>query len=317
MARLLSRVPPLVEQALDHEPFALRDGSLPPPRTGRTVADVFPPPAAREGIDVTPAGPLQVVRRGPEGDVPLAPSLSVTFSQPMVAVTSHVDLARDQVPVRLFPLPDGKWRWVGTKTLLFEPTTRFPMATDYGVSIPAGTRSATGGALQQPVQWTFSTPGPSVVASFPKDQVTTRTPIVFVAFDQRIVPDRVLATIRLRAGASDARLRLATKEEVDSDEQVRALASAAEADRWLAFRPLDALPPGAAVAVSIGPGTPSAEGPKAGTRRESWGFRTFGRLRVSGRECGWESQCPPRAAWTIVFSNLSFGQTVQEGTGSG
>ena len=121
------------------------------------------------------------------------------------------------------------------------------MATDYGCQFRRGRVLQPAARSQQPVQWTFSTPGPSVVASFPKDQVTTRTPVVFVAFDQRIVPDRVLATIRLRAGVSDARLRLATSEEIDSEEQVRSLASAAEADRWLAFRPLDALPPDAAV----------------------------------------------------------------------
>ena len=96
----------------------------------------------------------------PEGDVPLAPQLSVTFSQPMVAVTSHDDLAASAVPVRLDPQPPGQWRWVGTKTLLFEPTARFPMATEYRVEVPAGTRSATGGTLATAVRWTFATPPP-------------------------------------------------------------------------------------------------------------------------------------------------------------
>jgi hypothetical protein len=44
----------------------------------------------------------------PEGDVPLAPQLSVTFSQPMVAVTSVDDLAAQDVPVKLNnPLANG------------------------------------------------------------------------------------------------------------------------------------------------------------------------------------------------------------------
>ena len=41
--------------------------------------------------------------------VPLAPELSVTFSQPMVAVTSQSDAAAT-TPVKLTPTPKGKWR---------------------------------------------------------------------------------------------------------------------------------------------------------------------------------------------------------------
>ena len=78
-----------------------------------------------------------MLRHSAEGEVPLAPPLSVTFSQPMVAVTSHADLAAVARPVRLSPEPPGQWRWVGTKTLIFEPTGRFPMATDYRVEVPA------------------------------------------------------------------------------------------------------------------------------------------------------------------------------------
>ena len=47
------------------------------------------------------------------------------------------------------PQPPGEWRWVGTRTLVFEPEGRFPMATDYRVEVPAGTRAATGGTLAE------------------------------------------------------------------------------------------------------------------------------------------------------------------------
>ena len=44
-------------------------------------------------------------------------------------------------PAELRPLPPGgRWRWVGTKTLLFEVEPRLPMATEYSVTVPAGTR---------------------------------------------------------------------------------------------------------------------------------------------------------------------------------
>ena len=117
---VLERLPPLTADPEDEKEFALRETSLPPPRTGQTVKAPFPPPGP-PAPDAEAAGPLRVVRHAPEGDVALAPNLSVTFSQPMVALTSHDELQRTARPVSLTPEPPGQWRWVGTKTLLFEP----------------------------------------------------------------------------------------------------------------------------------------------------------------------------------------------------
>jgi hypothetical protein len=56
----------------------------------------------------------------------MAPNLSITFSEPMVAVSAPGEAA-STVPVRLTPEPPGRWRWIGTRTLLFEPEGRFPI----------------------------------------------------------------------------------------------------------------------------------------------------------------------------------------------
>src|SRR5688500_8044235 len=54
----------------------------------------------------------------------------------------------------------------------------------------------------------------------------------------------------------------------------------------------------------LGAGTPSAEGPLTTAAPQTWGFRTFGPLRVTGHRCGWqEGRCPPGAAWQIELSN--------------
>src|SRR5688500_1590298 len=142
---ILNRLPPMTVDANANQEFALREGSLPPPRTGSTVEVSFPAPGASNAETVT-AGPLEVVRYSPEGSIPLAPELSITFSQPMVAVTSQEEAATS-VPVNLSPQPPGRWRWLGTKTLIFQPDGRFPMATTYAVTIPAGTRAANGSTL--------------------------------------------------------------------------------------------------------------------------------------------------------------------------
>ncbi len=310
--RVLDRLPALPAGSApeDERPFALRESSLPAPRPGRTVQETFPPPS-EVGHPAAPdrgeAGPLRILRRSPGDDVPLAPSLSVTFSQPMVAVTGHEDLGREARPVRLTPEPPGRWRWVGAKTLLFEPAGRFPMATDYRAEVPAGTRSAVEGGpgpgLADAVVWTFTTPAPTVTAASPKGGPARREPLLFAAFDQRIDPEAVAKRIRLRVGAASLPVRLATGAEVEADAGVKSMAAAAEALRWLAFRPTEALPAGAEVTVVVPAGAPSAEGPKTTATDQTWSFRTFGPLRVSGHRCGWNDQCPPLSPWQIELSN--------------
>src|SRR5690606_19759009 len=95
--RLLSRLPALPTDPSDEKELSLRERSQPPPRTGETERAPFPP---AEPGEAPPAASrtLEVVRFSPSGDVPVAPHLSVTFNQPMVAVTSHDDAAHAGVP---------------------------------------------------------------------------------------------------------------------------------------------------------------------------------------------------------------------------
>jgi len=66
----------------------------------------------------------------------LVPELVITFSHSMIFVGS-VEEVQDEskVPVKLSPQPKGRWRWLGTKTLAFQPEHRFPMSTTYQVKV--------------------------------------------------------------------------------------------------------------------------------------------------------------------------------------
>ena len=304
--RVLERLPPLAPMVSDQQPFAFRERSLPPPRTGATIGQQFPPPLAPpSGPPAAAAGePVTVLRRSPEGRVPLASHLSITFSQPMVPVGSHDDLAVKGVPVRLTPEPAGKWRWVGTRTLLFEPAGRFPMATTYRVEVAAGVQPASGAPSRQAVQWEFTTPAPTLTVKHPDGAPARRDAVMLAVFDQRIDPDAVRARIRVTAGQGVRDVRLATADEVQADEGLRRMAAQAGDGRWLAFRAREPLPPDTGVTVEVGAGTPSAEGPLTTPAAQTWAFRTFGPLRVKGHRCGWqEGQCPPGAPWQIELSN--------------
>jgi hypothetical protein len=300
--RVLDRLPPLAASPRV-EPFASREDPPPPPRAGRTVPVAFPPPAPIERPAAIAAGPLEVERWSPEGDVPLAPSLSVTFSQPMVALETHRSLADAAVPVRLEPRVPGEWRWVGTRTLVFQPEGRFSMATTFRVAVPAGTASAVGGRLASDVEWSFSTPPPRLLTRHPENAPAPRSPVVFAAFDQAVDRAAVLSALRVRAAGASVAIRPATEAEVATDETVARLAKQATEGRWLAFVPEPPLPADAAVEVTLPAGTPSAEGPRRTAEAQSWSFRTYGPFRVVRHACGWGDRCTPLAPWRVELTN--------------
>jgi len=309
---ILNRLPPIKTEPSDEADFVLREKSLPPPRTGATIRQPFPAPLEITPPDQKAAGPLEVIRFSPEGDVPIAPNLSVTFSQPMVAVSSQEEAAAN-VPVKLSPQPPGKWHWIGTRTLLFEPDVRFPMATEYSVSVAARTKSANGGTLAADKVWTFTTPPPAVKTFYPaKSSVQSRGTLMFAEFDQRIDPAAILKATKVMSGGAEIKTRLATKEEIEADEYVRNAVKNAEKDRWLAFRAVDgngdpkfALPADASINVAIGPGAPSAEGPRTTSQIQSFPFRTFGPLRLVKSQCSYNpnAPCTPNDNWLFEFNN--------------
>src|SRR5690606_111864 len=100
--------------------FRLPEESLRPPQTFDTITTTFPTTQSVDVPEVVPSGPLEVLRFAPEGEIPLAPFLSVTFNQPMVPLATIDALDAVDVPVQLTPEVPGIWRWVGTQTLTFE-----------------------------------------------------------------------------------------------------------------------------------------------------------------------------------------------------
>ncbi|HYP01733.1 MAG TPA: Ig-like domain-containing protein, partial [Pyrinomonadaceae bacterium] len=311
--KLLDRLPQLTPGADDTQDFKLRERSLPPPRAGEIIQAAFAPPAP----NAPPApshtrAPLEVMRFAPEGEVALAPAFSITFSQPMVAVSSQEETAAS-VPVRMTPQPEGAWRWLGAQTLIFQPRVeggRLPMATNYTVTIPAGTKSALGNALAETKTFSFATPPPTLKNFHPRGESQRRDALMFVEFDQNVDAARVLERLKLQPAATGARLRLATPEEIAADPSVRDFSKQAQAGRWLAFRAeglngatKDALPPDTNIKIVIPPGTPSAEGPRTTLTEQSFTFKTYGALRVIEAACGYRQRCSPFDVLRLTFNN--------------
>ncbi|HZT60404.1 MAG TPA: alpha-2-macroglobulin family protein, partial [Pyrinomonadaceae bacterium] len=137
-----------------------------------------------------------------------------------------------------------------------------------------------------------------------------RDAIIFMEFDQRVDPQAVLRNTRVSAGTGALNVRLASDDEINADAGVKALAHEAVKGRWLALRAVgangdvrEALPADSAVSVAVGAGTPSAEGPRTTATAQGFSFRTYGALRVTGHDCGYEKRCTPNDAWRISFTN--------------
>ncbi len=311
-AALTKRLPAIKSDPNDQTEFAKRVGTLPAPKTGQKIPVKFPSDEMRAAPNVDQSGrTLQVLRYSPEGEVNLAPDLSVTFSQPMVAVTSQ-EQAAQFAPVEITPQVEGRWRWLGTKTLMFDTTKRFLMATKFTARVPAGTKSATGQTLGKEVVWTFTTPPPKVETMIPNGGITRRDALMFVRFDQAINPEAVLRTISVTGGGRRIATRLATEAEINADYAISYQAKQSQPGRWLAFRAVNAdgstenaLPPATTINVTVEKGTPSAEGPLTTTAAQSYSFQTYSPLKFNGAYCGWRQKqdCTPFDNWMIEFNN--------------
>ncbi|HEY0251280.1 MAG TPA: Ig-like domain-containing protein, partial [Kofleriaceae bacterium] len=303
--KLLARTPAIKDDAQDKQAFALRPRSNPVPRTGNVIKASFPAPASSL---LPPAGTdagkqLAVLRYMPEGKVPLAPELTLTFSQPMVAVTSQDDAAATQ-PVKLTPTPKGKWRWIGTRTIVFDPDVRFPQATTYKVEVPSGTKSANGGTLGKATSFTFETPAPTLAGQYPNSGEPQRLDVPMLAlFDQKIDPRAVISHVKVTANGKPVSVEMLEKPAI-KDKQLLATIDVAEHNeqqgRWLAFHATSELPKDAAIEVTIEKGTPSAEGPNPTPSAQSWTFRTYAPLKVTNTSCG---GCIPGNGMYISFNN--------------
>lgn len=306
-AAVLTRLPPWDVPAGDVDGFELPPVTLAPPLTGDTIDTPFPPAGDIVEPDLPPGTPLNVVRYQPEGAVDIAPFVSVTFDQPMVPVATLDGLEAIEAPAIIDPAVEGRWRWIGTRTLRFEvipgATDRLPAATRYTVTVPAGTESVNGGRLEDEVSWSFTTPAPTVTAFAGADRSLTTTPVFVAVFDQLVDPNDVLATITLTAAGQQTDVRLASAAEVEADQAAKAATSAALAGRWVAFTPTGPLPVDTELTVDVGPNTPSMEGPLASDTVATYRARTFGALKVTDQFCDSGTECTPYTPFSIEFSN--------------
>ncbi len=307
IAEILARLPDWGPGSTQ-TPFNWPTQSLTPPRTGATVDVPFPNPTVVAPPEV-PVGNLEVLRFQPEGDVPIAGFVSITFNQPMVPIGTVAAVNATAPPATITPAVPGAWTWIGTKTARFDVDSdvvdRLPMATDFRVEIPAGTTSQTGGVLAAAVSFAFSTPALTMQATVPGNgsESVVLNPVIITTFDQRIDLQAVLAAAVVTAGTDRVEMRLASAQEIAADQYASSVTAMTPDGRWLAMVPTSPLPTDTSIKVEFPVGTPSAEGPKTTTAAQSFSFRTYGPFEVDRVDCAWGTTCVPGTDIQITMSN--------------
>ncbi len=244
----------------------------------------------------------------PRGDQQQLPAMgAVAFDQPVVAL-SAVDGPGLATQVSLDPPVPLRTQWMGTSTLGFWPTKRLAGATAYKVSVQGVTTTA--GAKVADVSWAFATPPASVARTWPadgSDQVQPGT-LILVAFDQPVDAASVQAAAHLESDGKPLpplKAREATAEERSRWASEEALKPVL--DRLVVLQPAQALPAPAKVALIVGPGVRSKEGPLPSTKPFRLNFATLGPMEILSAGCA--EPCDPDA-WAPV--NVQFNNSLPE-----
>lgn len=301
---IYQRVEALPEPLASQVDFALRSSSKPAPRAGQTLEQEFPPQETSSSLPgPVSAKKLSLQRYQPEGDVELAPKVSLTFSQSVVPLTGHHDASKI-VPARISPTLEGTWRWVGTQTAIFDPHEgRFPMASEFIVTPNDALVSTSGQRLDDARAWTFRTPTVRIQQSLPAGEGNVRTPVFVLQFDQRVDADAILEWIEVEANGQKIEIVSATSSDIESDAAAKRALANAQDGRWVAFRTKERLPTAASVTTRLLKGAPSAEGPRTTPRTQERSFRTFDALKVTYQSCEKSAPCAPNGRWFVNFNN--------------
>jgi len=151
---------------------------------------------------VASAQSLEVVSAGPSGQldtIQRAAEVRVTFSEPMVAL--------EKVPptvaapfFRIEPPVAGTFRWIGTSTLAFIPTTLLPYGTTWRVIVDRSAKSIRGRTLNDPYAFSFTTPNILIIETrwYRKSNAEGAPVIVGVWFNQPIDRAQVHRRLQLR-----------------------------------------------------------------------------------------------------------------------
>lgn len=256
-------------------------------------------PATREYLKqyANQKKPLAVDFYAPAGQVSVYENkITVHFTQPMVPL-SALGRENGREVVRIDPRPPGYFKWVNTRTLVYQVKGRLPYATTFQVTVRAGEQSLLGFALLKNFTYTFETPEPRVKSVLPRtgaQNLSLKEPIR-IEFNQPVDPDTVRQFVRLKVrGTEDFPVNVGCF-------QKKKAKPAPPPCRHVVVTPVRPLPKDASVTFKLLKGLKGVEGDRVLNEELTYFYKTYGPFQIERIRC-FKDKCPPDPTLQIFSS---------------
>lgn len=248
--------------------------------------------------------PLKVLSVSPTGELDHAPNqVIVHYSQPMVSLQSLHQSQNSSPFVEITPQPQGSFRWVNSRTLVFETKGEFDYATKYQVKVLAGEQSQLGYALLNEEVYTFETPRPQVVGFSPtQNGVISFEPKIQVLMNQNVSVQEMFDHLEVKVAGQKVDARVVCAGTAQQN------ASVSECKNFSVI-PKQKLAPNVDVTVTITKGLKSlSQGQLSMPDTAEVNYRTYGDLKLTDvscyGECGPESSVHLELSHPIVYKDV-------------
>jgi alpha-2-macroglobulin len=240
--------------------------------------------------------PLKVDYYQPEeGKVGISQNkIVIHFTQPMVPLSALGEEVTTDL-VKIDPLPEGYFKWVNTKTLVYQVKGNLPYSTDFLVKVYSGKPSLLGFAMVKDMSLKFNTPAPTIstvsparnkpifldqgfVIGFNQDIDITSQKSLFTLIHEKYDFSNKGSEIALEVACYDAEKRKPSKESICKKV-------------WL--KPKSKLSKKMNVILKILKGVDGVQGTLKMVEDHIYSFYTYGDFQVLGLKC--EYGCKPRA----------------------
>lgn len=252
-----------------------------------------------EGGGKASAAPFGIVFASPKGPTDDPSEITVVFNRPMRAL----DLAGEEAKVPVTVAAKGQalkgaWRWMGTSAAIFAPSEHLPRATEYTVTVPAGTRAMGGSVLATAYSFAFSTPPPRLERTAPGDghQHLKPTQTIELRFNQPVEPQEVERAVKLVVGEGKGVRTLGVKASRPSD----------DTPMRVAITPVAPLPLDTPVRLTVAGSLRGTEGPLTVGKDQVLSMRTYGPMKVRQLDCYRDTpnkKCASRSSVYLALSN--------------
>jgi alpha-2-macroglobulin len=244
-------------------------------------------------------GPLAVVYASPQGKVAGPSEITILFNRAMRELGDATK--GEPPPITLEPAIPGQWQWTGSRALSFIPARpggggsyRLPYATSFRVTVPRGTKSVSGEALERDFSFSFETERPRLESTSPYQSARglTQDTRFDLFLSQPVTVDALRRSVAFEVGDKPTTFSI---ERVSSDN-----------DKHFRLIPSAPLALDSAIEIQVKKGLVGREGALPSEKDVTLGYRTYGPLEVSDIGCSWgrsREGCPHGAGITVDFTN--------------